>query len=717
MHADPRRCNRSRLIPCCRYIQQKRSLWYEPMPPANRLASETSPYLRQHAHNPVDWYPWGAEALARAQAEQKPIFLSVGYAACHWCHVMERESFEDPAVAAILNEHFINIKVDREERPDVDQIYMSAVVALTRHGGWPMSVFLTPEQQPFYAGTYFPPEDRHGMPSFRRVLQGVLAAWKERRAEVTQSAEQITAHLREAAAIEAGDAALTPDLLRQAESLLARAFDARHGGFGQAPKFPHPLEIRLLLRLHRRFHHAAAKDMALLSLDKMAAGGIYDHLGGGFHRYSTDSRWLVPHFEKMLYDNALLVQAYLDGWLAEGRPRYREVVEETLAWVEREMIGPDGCFFSTLDADSEGEEGKFYVWSAEEVERVLGKERADRFAAAYDVTTEGNWEGKNILHRPKSDEQDAQLLGVPVEALCAELRQARHELLAARGQRVRPGLDDKYLTAWNGLMVSAFAQAAQVLDPKYATPARRAMDAVLSRLRHPSGRLLRTASPSQPGKLLGYLEDYSFLLVSLVDLYETTFEERWLRTAAELADQMIDLFWDKGEGGFFFVGRDGEALLHPSKDPQDNAVPSGNSMAVVALLRLATLMDRGDWRTKAEQTLRLFSGLMASMPMAFGQMLAALDFHLGPVRTYALVGPPGATEVQDMLRAIRERFEPNRVVIAGPEAGYDTATARLLPALAGKRSIGSAAVYLCEGSTCEPPLPDAAALRARLAQG
>ncbi|HMP02902.1 MAG TPA: thioredoxin domain-containing protein [Gemmatales bacterium] len=680
----------------------------------NRLAGEASPYLRQHASNPVDWYPWGPEALTRAREEQKPIFLSIGYAACHWCHVMERESFEDPDVAALLNAHFVPIKVDREERPDIDQIYMTATVALTRHGGWPMSVFLTPTLEPFYAGTYFPPVDRHGLPSFRRVLEGVSQAWTGRREEVLQGAAQLTEHLRASEHFEPAADTLPADLLPQAGAGLARAFDLTHGGFGNAPKFPHPLELRLLLRLDHRSPNADLRGMVTLSLDRMAAGGLYDQLGGGFARYSTDGRWLVPHFEKMLYDNALLVQTYLDGWLVTGTPRYREVIAETIGWVEREMTSPEGAFFSSLDADSEGEEGKFYVWSRDEVAAVLGSE-AYLFSDVYDVTASGNWEGHNILHRPKTLAQDARLHGLEEADLEARLAACRQRLLARRGERVRPGLDDKVLTAWNALMISALAQAGAVCDQRWINQAARAADFVLGTLRREDGRLLRSYHPKSGPRLLGYLEDYAFLVDALTHLYEATFEVRWLRAALTLADAMVDLFWDAVGGGFFFTGRDHEHLIVRNKEPEDNAVPSGNSVAALGLLRLAQFTGRTDLADKATETLRTFAPRLAVMPMAYGQMLAAVDFSQGPTRSWVIVGRPGAADTEEVVRLLRGRFEPRRIMVA---LDPDVAVPAELATLAEGRTMqeGVATVYPCEGQTCAAPLVGPAALRQYLGQ-
>jgi uncharacterized protein YyaL (SSP411 family) len=681
----------------------------------NRLAQETSPYLRQHAHNPVDWFTWGEEALARARSLDRPIFLSIGYSACHWCHVMEHESFEDPEIGRALNDHFVSIKVDREERPDLDQIYMAFVQRATGHGGWPMSVFLTPDLQPFFGGTYFPPDERYGgqMPSFRRVLSSVIDWWQNRRDEVTQSARQVATELQDLLRLEAQPGDLGPDLLRRVTGHLGRAFDPREGGFGTQPKFPHPTELRLLLRVARRFGDEQAMSMVRLTLDRMAMGGLYDQLGGGFHRYSTDARWLVPHFEKMLYDNALLALAYLEAFQATGEAAYREVVEETLAYVRREMTSPDGPFYSTQDADSEGEEGKFFVWSAAEVESVLGSDLAAVFNYVYDVTPEGNWESHNILHRPKTYEQCSRLLKIDEPELRRTLDEAKRRLFDVRGQRVPPGRDEKVLTAWNGLMIAAFAQAAQALDePALARMATRAADFILRTMRMPDGRLYRTWSAGSAPKLNGYLEDYAYLIGALVSVYETTFEPRWVESALDLARVMVEQFWDEAEGGFWYTGRDHERLIARSKDPHDNATPSGNAMAVTALLRLAKLTGRADLRDKAERTLRLFRGLMEASPMAAAQMLIAYDFDLGPVKEFAVVGDPAADQTRQVLRMIRSGFRPHKVLaLTSPaDAGADA----VVPLLAGKTAAGGVTTYICENFTCAAPLVGAAAVEAAL---
>jgi uncharacterized protein YyaL (SSP411 family) len=672
----------------------------------NRLIHETSPYLRQHAHNPVDWYPWGAEALERARQLDRPIFLSIGYSACHWCHVMEHESFENEEIAKVLNDHFVSIKVDREERPDLDQIYMASVQMLTGAGGWPMSVFLTPDLKPFTGGTYFPPDDRYGRPGFKRLLLHIAEVWHSRRAEVEEAASQITGHLRDFGQLEKEEGTLDASLLQQALNGLARAFDSRYGGFGQAPKFPHPMDLRVLLRCWRRFNDPHALEMVRITLDHMAMGGIYDHLGGGFARYSTDERWLVPHFEKMLYDNALLVPCYLETFQATGEPFYREIAEETLGWVLREMTSPDGPFYSTLDADSEGEEGKFYVWTEAEIGQVLGKDEADLFSEVYGVEPEGNWEhGKNILHRVKTFAQYARLHGLSEADLRNRIDPSRRKLFEVRSKRVWPGRDEKALTSWNGLMIGALAQAAQVLDRRdYAAAAARAADFLLTRMRGSDGRLLRTWSAGSEPKLNAYLEDYSFLLDGLVSLYEATFAPRWIEAALELAEVMIDQFWDAADGGFFYTGRAHEALIARGKDPHDNAIPSGNSMAVTALLRLVKLTGRMDLQEKAETTLRLYRGLLAAHPLAAGQMLLALDFSLGPVQEIAIVGDPATEDTRRVLRLLAGSYQPHRVLALKATGGDEKKLDELLPLLAGKTSQGPVSVYVCQNFTCRAPL-------------
>ncbi len=698
--------------------------------PANHLLHESSLYLRQHAYNPVNWFPWGADALRRARELDRPIFLSIGYSACHWCHVMEHESFEDAETAAILNEHFVSIKVDREERPDLDQIYMAAVQLLTRQGGWPMSMFLTPGLQPFFGGTYYPPVDSYGRPSFKRVLLHVVGLWQEQRDAIEQQAGQVTEHVQEMMRLEKGEAELGElgdALLRKAASVLRRTFDPTYGGFGSAPKFPHPLELRLLLRVARRFDDQDALAMVQFTLDHMARGGLYDQLGGGFHRYSTDARWLVPHFEKMLYDNGLLTLAYLEAFQATGAAFYREVVEETLAYVLREMTSPEGPFFSTQDADCEGEEGKFFVWSPGEIERVLqsptlGREDAELFCSVFDVSPDGNWEGHNILHRGRTDEQESRLLDIPVEEMRQRLSRCKAQLLEVRNKRVWPSRDEKFLTSWNGLMIAAMAQAYQVLGkPEYLRAAQNAARFILTRMRQPDGKLWRTSSggshpPLTTPKFNAYLEDYSFLLDALVSLYEADFDPAWIEAAVSLAEVMIDQFWDDADGGFFYTGRDHERLITRTKDPHDSSIPSGNSMAAMALLRLARLTGRKDFQDRAERTLRLFANLLSAAPQAAAQMLIALDFHLGPVREFALVGDLKHSDTQEALRLIRQQFDPCRVVALKPatDSGPSHKTGdvdKTIPLLAGKAALGQVTTYICRDFTCQQPLVGLEAIR------
>jgi uncharacterized protein YyaL (SSP411 family) len=669
----------------------------------NRLAGETSPYLRQHAHNPVDWYPWGEEALRRSRELGRPIFLSIGYSACHWCHVMEHESFEDPEIGKILNDHFVSIKVDREERPDLDQIYMTAVQLLTQQGGWPMSVFLTPDLKPFYGGTYFPPDSRYGRPSFRQILQAVIDAWQNKREAVADAASHLTENIRQVMEVAARPGALDDGLLRAAAAQLERRFDPRHGGFGHAPKFPHPMDLRLLLRAWKRFGDQDALNMVTKTLDGMAMGGMYDQLGGGFHRYSTDERWLVPHFEKMLYDNALLAPAYLEAFQATGDPFYREVVEETLEYVRREMTSSEGPFYSTQDADSEGVEGKFFVWSAAEIEQILGPDLVKLFAAVYDVTPEGNWEGHNILNRGRPLEQEARLLKLTEPDLRRRLAEAKTKLLAVRSKRVWPHRDEKVLTSWNGLMISAFVRAYQVLEkPEYLQAATRSAEFLLKRMRTSAGLLLRTYGAGSQPKLNGYLEDYAFLIDGLVDLYEASFEPRWIESALDLTRVMIDECWDSQAGGFFYTGKSHETLIARTKDPHDSSTPSGNAVAATALLRLAKLTGHRDLEDKAVATMQTFRGLLESSPAAAGQMLLALDFHLGPVKEIAVIGERQTGEVRAVLRAIHTKFRPHTVLAS--RTGSDDHADAVVPLLRDKPASGAVTTYICRDFACQAPL-------------
>ncbi|MGI8928670.1 MAG: thioredoxin domain-containing protein [Candidatus Limnocylindrales bacterium] len=672
----------------------------------NRLAHETSPYLLQHAHNPVDWYPWGPEALNRAKDESRPIFLSIGYAACHWCHVMERESFEKEDTARLLNDSFVAIKVDREERPDLDAIYMDAVQQMTGHGGWPMSVFLTPDGKPFYGGTYFPDTARHGLPSFSDVLAGVAEAWRERRTEVeeagTQIVRTISAQLRAtpAGSDPAGSTGAAGWMLDAAVVALEREFDARNGGWGGAPKFPQPMTIEFLLRMHVRSADPRALAMARRTLDAMAGGGIYDHLGGGFARYATDSVWLVPHFEKMLYDNAQLARVYVHAWQATGEPVYRHVAEETLHFVLRELRTGDGGFASSLDADTEGEEGATYVWSKTEVDVVLGEDAA-AFDAAYDVTEDGNWEGKTILRRVGSaGGEDARLAA------------ARGTLLAVRHKRPQPARDDKVLTAWNGLMIAAFAEAGAVMNrADWIQTAERVADLVLRELRDADGRLRRAW---KDGRALhsGVLEDYANLADGFLALYEATFVERWFVTARQLMDFVIAHFPDP-TGGFFDTADDHEALITRPKSLQDNAVPSGNAMAATVLLKLAALTGESRYSDAAERAIAQVTPYAHRYPTSFAQWLNAIAFALGDVTEVAIVGDPASPDARALLGVLRGKYRPfNVVALAGSRRANDSAIALLHDRI---KLDGKATAYVCRAFACRAPTNNPVELAAQLA--
>jgi len=676
---------------------------------SNQLANETSPYLLQHANNPVNWCAWGPEALQRANAEDKPIFLSIGYSACHWCHVMEHESFEDPQIAQLLNESFVCIKVDREERPDLDQIYMNAVQLLTGRGGWPMSVFLTPQLRPFYGGTYWPPRSRMGMPGFDQVVTAVSEAWRNRRSQAENAATEITDRLAQIGTLTGQSGPLDENLLTAALAKLERMFDFRHGGFGSAPKFPHAMDLQVLLRIWRRSSDITALEMVRLNLDKMAAGGIYDHLAGGFARYSVDERWLVPHFEKMLYDNALLTLIYTEAFQATGSVQYENVVRETLHYILTYMTDEQGGFHSTEDADSEGEEGKFYLWTPAEIREALGPEQAELFCLVYDVTSEGNFEGKNILNLPKSIDQFAQLRGLDVQQLRRDLVESRARLLTVRDQRVRPGKDDKILVSWNALMIDAMARAGAVLgDRVFEMAAVRAAEFVLNNLRDASGRLLHTWRHGK-AKLPAYLDDYAYLTNALITLYETTFEERWIDEAAHLAEYMIAHFADPNGDGFFFTADNHESLITRNKDFYDSSVPSGNAMAATALLRLGHLAGRQEYLRIAHQTLSAAQAIMQQSPTAAGQLLVALDLWIGPFYEVAVFGKKNDSNTDATLRSLQSHFWPTRV-IAFRDLLAEKTSPVLDPLFEGKvASEPWPTVYLCRDFACEAPIHGAKA--------
>ncbi len=694
------------------------------LPPThmNQLAHATSPYLRQHAANPVHWYEWGEAAFARARAEDKPIFLSIGYAACHWCHVMAHESFEDAATAAFMNAHFVNIKVDREERPDVDAIYMDAVVAMTQHGGWPMSVFLTPTGHPFYGGTYFPPFDRYGMPSFRRVLESIHTAWVQRRREVEQSAGDLTAAIARGSQLRPDPDDLSVEMLDAAFAALYRSYDDVEGGFGSAPKFPQAMTLEFLLRRayginpHARTAHPGALAMVTHTLRKMANGGIYDHLGGGFHRYATDDRWLVPHFEKMLYDNALLARVYLYAWQVTGDPFMQRIVEETLDYVLREMTDPAGGFYSSQDADSEGEEGKFFVWTPAQIAALLGEEDARLFNRFYDVTPAGNWEGKNILHVQDDLETVAAGAGVSPDQLAAVLQRGRRLLFAARAQRIKPGLDDKVLAAWNGLMLRTLAEAGAALDRRdYLAAAIANAEFLLAEMSDARGRLHRSWQEGR-ATLNAYLEDYTAVAEGLIALYQVTFTPRWLDEAERLLEIVHNHFWDDAQGGAFHTADDHETLIIRRKDFFDNAEPAGNSAYATAAMRLGRLRDRHDLAARAESVFRLMRLPMISQPAGFGHLLSALDFYLRPSREIVIIGDPADAATQALRRQVLTRFLPD-AVISGcdpTEAGADAGAT--LPLHAGRGLIdGRPAAYVCHNMACQLPVTTPEALVAQLA--
>ncbi|QIN81792.1 DUF255 domain-containing protein [Rubrobacter tropicus] len=679
----------------------------------NRLAGETSPYLLQHKDNPVDWYPWGEEALARAREEDRPILLSVGYSACHWCHVMERESFEDEQTARMMNEHFVNIKVDREERPDIDSIYMSAVQALTRSGGWPMTVFMTPDGAPFYGGTYFPPVPRGGLPSFQQLLLTLADAYENRREEVLQSAGSVRDYLQAStgAAMPKAEAA-GAEVLAGAGAALLDQHDDRFGGFGGAPKFPQPMNLEVLLRHHHRTGDRGALAAVETTLRRMADGGIYDHLGGGFARYSVDAYWLVPHFEKMLYDNALLSRIYLEAHQATGDPFYRRVAEETLDYVLRDMTSPEGGFYSAEDADSEGEEGKFYVWTPREIEEVLGPEDARLAIRYWDVTERGNFEGKNILNVPRPLEAVADEFGLAPGALWDRIVGIRSRLLAARDERVRPGRDEKVLAAWNGLMLRSFALAARVTGRDDYLEAARKNAAFLIGNMKTDGRIHRSYKDGR-ARFNGYLEDYAMVADGLVALYEATFETRWLVEADVLCGAMNELFWDEERRSFYDTPADHEELVTRPRDVYDNATPSGNSVAVEVLLRLALLLDRNDYRQRAEEVLDEMGGGMEKIPSAFGRLLAALDFSASGTREVAIIGDPDAADTRALLDVVYSRYLPNKVVAGRAEE--DAESAGLIPLLAQRPTRdGKATAYVCEGYACQAPTTDPEELRKQL---
>ena len=672
----------------------------------NHLIHETSPYLLQHAHNPVDWYPWSEEAFEKARRENKAVLLSIGYSACHWCHVMAHESFENEDIAKLMNELFVNIKVDREERPDLDQIYMNAVQMMTHHGGWPMTVFLTPDGVPFYGGTYFPPQDRYNIPGFPRILISVAEAYRDRRDTIVENGVSLVNELKRLSVTSGSDHPIGVDLLNAAHTSIVRNYDSVNGGFGGAPKFPPAMTLEFLLRTHIRTGNRDALEIADHTCQEMAHGGIYDQLGGGFHRYSTDAKWLVPHFEKMLYDNALLSRLYLHYFQISQMPLARETVEGTLDYVLLEMTDPTGGFYSTQDADSEGHEGKFFVWDIKEIRDALGEPDASLFCAYYNITEAGNFEGKNIPNITRSLEDIAAAQGISVSELQDSLNRSKRKLFELREKRVKPDRDEKVLTAWNGLMMASFAEAGVVLDrADYTEAARRNAEFVLSNLRR-DGLLLRTWKDGV-AKFNAYLEDYAFLVEGLVTLYETTGQFRWLDEARTLTQRMIDEFWDGEGGGFFFTGKSHESLIVRSKDYFDNATPSGNSVAAAVLLRLAVLTGEENYRKLATRIIEEVGDSVRRYPSAFGYALSAVDFLLSTPREVAIVGNT-LEDIQPLLREAWRRYLPNKVVAPG-FSGENIPLLENRPLQDGRPT-----AYVCEHYACKQPVNEPSALADQL---
>jgi len=679
----------------------------------NRLIHETSPYLLQHAHNPVDWYPWGSEALQRARSEDKPILLSIGYSSCHWCHVMERESFENEAIARLMNEHFVCVKVDREEHPDVDHVFMQAVQAMTGSGGWPLTVFLTPQGEPFYGGTYFPPEDARGLPGLPRVLQTVADAYRDRRPAVSDAAQQLASSVNRMSDLEPAAQALDTSVLDEAYRALAASFDHSNGGFGLAPKFPQPMTLEFLLRSHRRTGDPQALDMVDLTLGRMAAGGIYDQIGGGFHRYSTDAHWLVPHFEKMLYDNALLSRLYLHAYQATGNPGYRRVAEQTLDYVLREMTDVNGGFYSAQDADTEGKEGKYYVWTIADIIDVLGREDSQLIAQYLGATDPGNFEGSNVLHVPANAPDFAVRFAISAEELQATVQRSRTKLRAARELRVRPGRDDKILTSWNGMMLQSLAEAASLLGREdYRRAAVNSASFLLRELRR--GDVLMHSYAQGKARIPGYLDDYALLIGGLLAVHQAGFEQRWLEEAVSLADAMLLRFWDTGADGLFYdTAGDHSTLFVRPREIVDSVKPCGGSAAADVLLRLAVITGDIRYEKRAVAALSSLRDRMTEHPLGFANWLCALDFHLSEPREIAVVGSYADRDTQALLRVVHSRYAPNNVLV-GIEPGQSPAPGA---ALLQDRTMldGCPTAYVCHHHTCQAPTTDPEALQQQLA--
>jgi len=680
----------------------------------NRLISQKSPYLLQHAENPVDWYPWSEEAFEKAKKENKPVFLSIGYSTCHWCHVMAHESFEDPEVAKLMNETFVSVKVDREERPDIDSVYMTVCQMMTGSGGWPLTIIMTPNKEPFFAATYIPKETRFGRVGMLTLIPSIKELWSTRQAEVLSSASQITASLRKTTP-EAPGEGLNDPLLHLAYEQLLERFDEHHGGFGSAPKFPTPHNLLFLLRYWKRTGNEKALNMGEKTLQSMRRGGIYDHVGFGFHRYSTDSRWLVPHFEKMLYDQALLAIAYIEAYQATKKAEYAKTAHEIFTYVMRDMTSPEGVFYSAEDADSEGEEGKLYLWTNDEIQKVLSRGRTDLAVRLFNITADGNFTdevasrktGRNILHLTKSIDELASDLSMSVPDLRARIEEIREELFAYREKRIHPHKDDKILTDWNGLMIAALAKGAQVFDEaRYASAARRAADFILKNVRTSEGRLLHRYRNGEAA-LTAHIDDYAFLIYGLLELYEATFEVYYLETALGLNEDLIRHFWDHENGGFYFTADDGERLLVRQKEIYDGAVPSGNSVAMFNLLRLGRITASADFEEKAARIGRAFYGNVSQLPSAYTQLIAAADFAIGPSYEVVIAGDLQADDTRQMLDAIRGIFVPNKIVILHPTDQTPPSIDDIVPFIKDHSSIdGKATAYVCLDYNCQLPTKD-----------
>jgi uncharacterized protein len=684
----------------------------------NRLAKEKSPYLLQHAHNPVEWFPWSEEAFDTAKRENKPIFLSIGYSTCHWCHVMAHESFEDEAVAAMLNKDYISIKVDREERPDVDHLYMAVCQAMTGQGGWPLTVFLTPDKKPFFAGTYFPRSRKYGRAGVVEILAQITEKWNEDHEKIREIGEQIIQETTSRLLEHSRDGEVSDETLDKAFQMYQRMFEPEYGGFGSAPKFPTSHNLSFLLRYYKKTGEAKALEMVEKTLDAMHSGGMYDHIGFGFSRYSVDEKWLVPHFEKMLYDNALLAMTYTEAYQVTGKDKYREVTEQIFTYVLRDMTDEGGAFYSAEDADSEGEEGKFYVWQPDEIVHILGAEEGDLYNELYDITEQGNFEGHNIPNLIEiSVEQFAKRKQIPLEALKERIEASRQKLFTEREERIHPGKDDKILTSWNGLMIAALSKAARAFEkPEYAGAAARAAEFIWKHLRREDGRLLARYRDGEAA-FPGYVDDYAFLVWGLIELYETNFELKYLKQAVELNADMLQLFWDDEKGGLFFYGSDGEQLLTRPKEIYDGAMPSGNSAAALNLLRLSRLTYDAKLSQTADEQLQAFAGAVSEYPPGHSLFLAAIDFAYSKSSEIVIAGNPAQPETQHMLRTVQRKFLPNALLILHPAGAEGEEVRALIPLVQDKLPLGGrATAYVCQNFACQAPTADVEELEDLLIQ-